>query len=61
MLSMWVAALSVAWGATPVDLQMAVLAAVGVGPERVPAVLGLLFVLARLVDQPGTNGPNVRG
>ena len=52
MLSMWVAALAVAWGATPVDLQTAVLEAFGVGPERIPAVLGLLFVLARLIDQP---------
>jgi hypothetical protein len=35
-------------------MQTAVLTALGVGPERVPAVLGALFLLGRLIDQPKT-------
>lgn len=52
MFSVQVAAVAVAWGAMPPDAQAAVLAAIGIGPERVPAVLGALFLLGRLIDQP---------
>ena len=52
MLSVQVAAVAIAWGAMPTDLQSAVLAAVGVPAERVPAVFGLLFLIGRLVAQP---------
>lgn len=52
MLSVQVAALAVAWGAMPAETQAAVLEALGIGPERVPAVLGALILLARLIDQP---------
>ncbi len=54
MLSVQVAALAVAWGALPPDAQAAVLEAIGIGPERVPAALGALFLLGRLIDQPKT-------
>lgn len=56
MLSVQIAALAVAWGSAPVDLQTAMLAAIGIGPERIPAVLGALFLLGRLIDQPSTRG-----
>ena len=54
MLSVQVAAVAVAWGTLPPDTQAAILQAVGIGPERVPAVLGALFLLGRLIDQPKT-------
>lgn len=54
MLSVQVAAAAVAWGSLPPEMQTAVLTALGVGPERVPAVLGALFLLGRLIDQPKT-------
>ncbi len=57
MLSVQVAAGAVAWGTLPVDMQTAILSAVGLGPERIPAVLGALVLLARLVDQPNTKEP----
>ncbi len=57
MLSVQVAAGAVAWGTLPVETQEAILSAVGIGPERIPAVLGALVLLARLIDQPKTKGP----
>lgn len=57
MLSVQVAAVAVAWGALPVDTQTAILSAVGIGAERIPAVLGALVLLARLIDQPKTKEP----
>jgi len=56
MLSVQIAALAVTWGALPIDTQQAVLALAGVPAERVPALLGVLVLLARLVDQPATRG-----
>lgn len=52
MLSVQMAALAVAWGVLPVDTQSAILALVGVPEQRVPAVLGLLMLVGRLIDQP---------
>lgn len=57
MASVQVAAAAVAWGALPPDVQAAILAAVGVPPERVPAILGLLLLVGRLIDQPSTRQP----
>lgn len=54
MLSVQVATLAIVWGALPVDQQAAILALFGVGPERVPLVLGLAVILARVVSQPAT-------
>jgi hypothetical protein len=56
MLSVQVAAVAVGWGLLPPDQQAALLAFFGVGPERVPSVLGLLFLAGRLIDQPKTRG-----
>jgi hypothetical protein len=52
MLSVQIAAAAVLFGALPVDQQAAILALLGVGPERMPALLGLAIIVARLVDQP---------
>ena len=38
----------------PADAQAAVLGVLGVGPERIPGILGLLVIAARLIDQPKT-------
>ncbi len=55
MLSVQVAALAVIFGALPVDQQSAILSMLGIGPERIPAVLGLAVIVARLVQQPRVN------
>jgi hypothetical protein len=52
MASVQIATLAVGWGLLPPDAQAAMLAAIGVPAERVPAVLGAIFLLLRLVDQP---------
>ena len=52
MLSVQVAGLAVVWGTLPADQQAAILALVGVGPERIPALLGLAVIVGRLIDQP---------
>ena len=52
MLSVQIAAVAVLFGALPPDQQTAILALLGVGPERIPALMGLAVILARLVDQP---------
>ena len=52
MLSVQIAALAVLFGALPVDQQAALLALLGIGPERMPALLGLAIIVARLVAQP---------
>ncbi len=56
MLSVQVAVVAVGWGSLPGEMQAAILGLAGVGPERVPAVLGLLVLLARLIDQPKARG-----
>lgn len=52
MASVQIAVLAVAWGSLPPDSQAAMLQAVGVPAERIPAVLGALFLVLRLIDQP---------
>lgn len=52
MLSVQVGALSVAWGALPADTQGALLDMLGVPAGRVPAILGALVILGRVIDQP---------
>jgi hypothetical protein len=52
MLSVQVAALAVLFGSLPPDQQSAILAWLGLAPERIPAVLGGLFMVTRLVSQP---------
>ena len=57
MWSVQLASLLVAWGALPLDMQAALVEAVGIRPERVPAILGLLVILGRLVQQPALHAP----
>lgn len=52
MLSVQVAAVAVVWGSLPPEQQAAILALLGVGPERIPALLGLAVIVARVIDQP---------
>lgn len=49
--SVQAAAAAVVLGAMPVETQAAVMGVFGVGPERMPAALGLLMIFARLIDQ----------
>jgi len=51
MLSVQVAAIAVTIGLLPPDQQAAILAAIGVPAARLPLVLGLLFLAARLLHQ----------
>lgn len=52
MASVQVAAVLVAWGTLPTDVQAAIVGAIGLPAERVPAILGVLMLLVRLIDQP---------
>jgi len=54
MLSVQIAALAVVFGTLPADQQSAILALIGIGPERIPALLGLGVIVARLIHQPKT-------
>jgi hypothetical protein len=42
------------FGALPIDQQTAVLAVLGMDRERLPLLLGLAFIAARMWDQPKT-------
>lgn len=52
MLSVQIAALAIIFGALPVDQQSAILAWLGLAPERIPAVMGVAVILARVIGQP---------
>lgn len=52
MLSVQIAAGAVIFGSLPPDQQTAILQWLGLAPERIPAVLGALFIVTRLVQQP---------
>lgn len=52
MASVQIATLAIVFGALPADQQAAILALLGVSPERIPACLGMALILARLIDQP---------
>ncbi len=52
LLTVQVAGLAVIFGALPVEQQSAILTLLGIGPERIPAVLGIAVIVARLVKQP---------
>lgn len=51
MATVWAGTIALAWGSLPPETQSAMLSAVGVPENRVPAILGLLVIVARLVDQ----------
>lgn len=55
-LSMHVATVAIGWGVLPPDWQVVVLSVAHVPEGRMPLVLGLLMVAARLVDQEGGRG-----
>lgn len=52
MLSVQIASAAVLFGSLPAEQQAAILGVVGITPERIPAALGLLFIVGRLVNQP---------
>ena len=52
MLSVQIASAAVLFGALQPDQQAAILALLGLAPERIPGVLGLAVIAARLIDQP---------
>lgn len=54
MLSVQIASVAVVYSALPADQQAAILALLGIGPERIPGLIGLAIIVARLVDQPKT-------
>ena len=54
MLSVQIASVAVIYSALPADQQAAILALLGIGPERIPGLIGLAIIVARLVDQPKT-------
>lgn len=53
LISVRLAGLALLFGLLPPDQQAAILAVLRVPPERVPAVLGALFMVGRLWAQPG--------
>ena len=53
LLSVQVAGAAVVFGALPAETQASMLDMIGLPPSRLPAVLGLVLILARLVSQPG--------
>lgn len=54
MATMQIAAGAVAFGTLPPDVQASMLGALGLPASAAPAVLGLLLMIARVVDQPKT-------
>lgn len=52
MASVQLASLCAVFGLLPVDQQGAILAMLGLPAERLPAVMGLAFIVARLWAQP---------
>lgn len=52
LLSVQIAGAAVLFGALPADQQASILAMLGIGPERIPALLGLAVIVARVIDQP---------
>ena len=53
LFSMQAGAVAVAFGLLPADQQAAVLDLIGLDPSRVPALLGIVFIVSRLIAQPG--------
>ena len=56
MLSVQIAGCAVLFGLLPPDQQASLLALIGAPPERIPAFLGLAFIVARLIGQPKVEG-----
>lgn len=56
LFSVQVAVFAMVWAMVPPEQQKAVLGLIGLGPERATAVMGVLFILARLIKQPDVLG-----
>lgn len=54
MATVQIAAGAVAFGSLPPDVQASMLGALGLPASAAPAVLGLLLIFARVIDQPKT-------
>ncbi len=54
MATVQMASLFVIWGSLPVDTQAAVLSLFNIPVERVPAILGVLIIVGRVINQPKT-------
>ena len=52
MASIWVATAAIYLGALPEQTQAEILGLIGLEPSRIPAVIGVLVIVARLVKQP---------
>ena len=52
LMSVQIAALAVGWVALPTETQSDVLRFVGLSEDMLPAVLGVLVIVARLIAQP---------
>ena len=52
LLSVQIASAAVLFGSIPAETQAAMLDLVGLQPSRLPAVLGLLMIVGRLLAQP---------
>ncbi len=56
MASVQIAAVIAAWAVLPPEAQAAAVALVGVPPDKVPGILAVLLIVARLIDQPRARG-----
>jgi len=56
MASVQIAAVIAAWAVLPPEAQAAAVALVGVPPDKVPGILAVLLIVARLIDQPKARG-----
>ena len=56
MASVRISLLAVLFAALPADQQVAILALLGVDAARIPGLLGLAVILARVIDQPRVRG-----
>lgn len=56
MASMQIAAAAVVFGSLPAETQQSILTALGIPDARVPAILGALVIVGRLISQPKARG-----
>lgn len=52
MASVQIAGLIAAWAVLPPEAQAAAVSLIGVPPDKVPGILAVLLIVARLIDQP---------
>lgn len=55
--SVRLAMFAVVWGLTPAETQAAILGYVGVSPESMPAIIGILFIVARVLTMATPDEP----